>query len=212
MISQVALAARLGVGRTPLREALRMLQRERLVDAEYNRRIRIAPLTTEELEQLYALRILQETLAIRLSVPYLTDDELAELERLLIQMDRLSDGEFEVWEQPHRAFHQLLIAHAGQRVRASTDELQDHTERYRRALILQHPIALTLGAADHTRIVAACNDRDEIAAGDTLARHLGRTALSLISISDPLHDPVTVRAALRVAIADGAGVAPHEQR
>jgi DNA-binding GntR family transcriptional regulator len=44
VLSQVKLADAFGTGRTPLREALRMLQREGLIEAKYNRRVRVAAL------------------------------------------------------------------------------------------------------------------------------------------------------------------------
>src|SRR3984885_6529486 len=50
VMSQVALAQDLGISRTPLREALRMLQSEGLVEGEPNRRVRVAPMTASDLE------------------------------------------------------------------------------------------------------------------------------------------------------------------
>ena len=52
VMSQVALAEELGISRTPLREALRMLQSERLVEAEPNRRVRVAPMSPRDMEEL----------------------------------------------------------------------------------------------------------------------------------------------------------------
>ena len=66
-LSQVQLATKLGVSRGPLREAVRMLQREGLVEAEVNRRGRVSSFSIDDLEQLYAMRIVHESLAIRIT-------------------------------------------------------------------------------------------------------------------------------------------------
>src|SRR5437868_1733883 len=92
-LSQRELSQLTGVGRTPLREALRMLQREGLVEAEPNHRVRVADFSIPELEQLYAMRISLEALAIRLTVPLLQADELRQLERFLTQMAVLPSPE-----------------------------------------------------------------------------------------------------------------------
>lgn len=209
VISQVKLAERLSVNRTPLREALRMLQREGLVHAEYNRRIRIAPLRTAEFEQIYAIRVLQEALGIRLGVPRFSSVDLQRMAELIEEMESLASSDnFEQWEQPHRQFHRLLVSQAGERLRDSLAMLQDHTERYRRALIIQSPVALEHGAVDHRNIAAACAARDATAAGAWVARHLSRTALALISISEPTYDAVAIRESLRMVVGDDAPPEP----
>src|SRR5258708_18761937 len=92
-LSQRELSQLTGVGRTPLREALRMLQREGLVEAEPNHRVRVADFSISDLEQLYAMRISLEALAIRLTVPLLQADELRRLEGFLTQMAGLPTPE-----------------------------------------------------------------------------------------------------------------------
>jgi DNA-binding GntR family transcriptional regulator len=201
-LSQVQLARRLSVGRTPLREALRMLQHEGLVEGEYNRRVRVAPFSLDDLEELYALRVVQETLAIRLTVPRFGEQDLERLASLLEVMHRHENEDFELWEAAHQSFHRLLVVHAGRRVVASLEQLADHTSRYRRALLAAAPISYAIGAREHRSIVDACVASDAELSGELLARHLARTAISLSTLLRPEHDPVTVREALRTVIAD----------
>src|SRR6266852_3893384 len=75
-LSQVKLAQQLGVSRTPLREALRLLQHEGLVRGEPRQRVRISGFSITDLEQLYAARITLEALGIRLTIPRLSSNDL----------------------------------------------------------------------------------------------------------------------------------------
>jgi DNA-binding GntR family transcriptional regulator len=207
-LSQVQLAERMGMSRGPLREALRMLQREGLVEYERNRQVRVARFSIPDLEQLYAMRITLEAMAIRLTVPRLGGPEVAELDRLMCEMDELAvAGDVEAWEVPHRSFHRRLTAGAGERVIRTLDELADHSERYRRVYVSSTPRAWSQGAAEHASIVAAVRERDVDAAAERLARHLARTALSVMTTVAPEHEPAVVRSVLRT-VAQPAEPAP----
>jgi GntR family transcriptional regulator, rspAB operon transcriptional repressor len=199
-ISQVQLAKRLGVSRTPLREALRMLQREGLIDSEPNRRVRVAALSVTDLEQLYAARIVIDALRVRLVVPRLTPDELAEMGQRLDAM--AAERDLDPWDVHHRVFHDLLKQPVGTRLDRTAQDLFDHTERYRR-VYLAEPRAWLAAEREHTAIFEACSGGDAVTASHQVARHLGTTALTIIAMAEPERDPVPVREALRMVTGEG---------
>ena len=201
IISQVRLAKTVGVSRTPLREALRLLQMEGLVEAEHNRRVRISSLSLEDLEELYALRISTESLAIRLAVPQMIPSDLDVLREHLAEMTaRQQERDVDRWEVVHREFHRNLIQGAGCRCTRMFDEHSRQSERYRRAFISQEPRAWAAGEAEHAAIVEACAKKDASAAASLLARHLGRTALILLMSRAPEHEPAMIRTAIRSVV------------
>src|SRR5690348_11668607 len=131
ILSQVQLAQELGVSRTPLREALRLLQEERLVLAEHNHRVRVADINLEELETLYASRIMLEPLAVALTIPQLTASDLDALARTLTDMTEASARhDPDAWEAANGRFHALLVIHAEERMRASIKQSIEASERY----------------------------------------------------------------------------------
>jgi DNA-binding GntR family transcriptional regulator len=185
--SQAALAARLGVGRTPLREALRMLQREGLIISEPNHRIRVAGLSSEDVEELYIMRIALEEVAIRLTVPALTAADLAEMEGLMAQMDhydKTRDGA--AYDLPHRAFHQRLTYAAGPRISAEIAKLFDHAYRYRIRYGGLGPWEAR--RAEHRGILDAAAAHDVDGAAELLAQHYLHTLRLVFEVLEPDHD------------------------
>jgi DNA-binding GntR family transcriptional regulator len=198
-LSQVQLADEFGVSRGPVREALRLLEREGLVHAELNRRVRVASFSPADLEELYALRITTEGLAIRATVPHLTDDDIASLHADIEEMGALVGQDMATWEHVHRRFHHTLVAYSGARVVRLIEQLSDHAERYRLVYFAQGPRAWVQGDTEHREIVAACEAADPPAAAAALARHLARTASSVLMQVAPDHEPSLVRNAVRAA-------------
>jgi DNA-binding GntR family transcriptional regulator len=197
VLSQVKLARELGVSTTPLREAMRLLQAEGLLIAEHNRRSRVAPLDPKDIDAVYASRILTEALAISLAVPRMTADDVAALRRDLDAMREAGDArDLAAWEPVHRMFHRRLLA-GDEAMERIIDPVVDRSERYRRSSLYRSPARTwEIGNDEHEAIVAAIEARDESAAATLLARHLARSALTVLAQIAPDEDPVAIRAAL----------------
>jgi DNA-binding GntR family transcriptional regulator len=207
VMSQVALADDLGVSRTPLREALRRLQSEGLVLGEPNRRVRVAPMSTADLEQLYVMRVTLEAEALKLSVPRMTPEDMARLEGLMAEMAHYADErDYRRWNLPHHEFHRALTHHAGARVNVELAQMFDHAERYRRLHIGQGPSAWA--TTQHRDILDACKADDRSRAAGLLAGHLARTGLEVSELLDPDFIPDLLNA----AVIDAGGLIPKRSK
>jgi DNA-binding GntR family transcriptional regulator len=200
VVSQLDLAQRLGVSTTPLREALRQLQAEGLLEAEPNRRPRVPPLEIDDLHAVYAIRILLESLSISLTVNSLSDDDAKLIVSDLSDMRSAASGDLLEWEKLHTRFHRRLVSGAGAML-PTVLSFMDRAERYRRLSVFgEQPRGLTIGDAEHQRIVTACVTREAGEAGRELARHLARTAIGLSATFAPEVDPVPVRTAVALVL------------
>jgi DNA-binding GntR family transcriptional regulator len=204
--SQAELARDLDVGRTPLREAIRMLQSEGLIFTEPNRRVVIASLSIEDAEELYVLRIAVELAAARITLPQLSESDFAELEGYMAQMSHLAGGgppSLQLFRGPHRAFHQRFVGGAGQRCTRLIAELFDHAERYRRVYGGISQDEYDKRAIEHRALLDAAIGRDPEAVATALAAHYVATAMLVTSVLDPSYRLDRLRATVE-AIAPGA--------
>ena len=207
VMSQLQMVQTLGIGRTPVREALRVLQHEGLIISEPNRRVRIAELSVVDVEQLYVVRITLESLAIRMTLPQLAPNDLAELEGCLAQMDHFAARRETLNSEagPHPRFHALLVSGLGKRVSRLLAELDDHAARYRRAYLRLTPGSSEIQSREHRGIVDAVQGRNGDQAAARLVAHYVRTAYGVIEQLDPEYE------ALKLAEAVARAVTPDGQ-
>jgi DNA-binding GntR family transcriptional regulator len=204
--SQVVLSREFGVGRTPLREALRMLQNEGLVVSEPNRRVRIAEFSIDDLEQLYVMRIALETVAARITIPSLGPEDIAEMEGLIAQMDHLVDVEPEAFSQVHASFHARFVVGAGERPATLIAQLFDHAERYRLAFRRHEPNRWPERREEHRRMVEAARSGDGDQLADAIAVHYLRTAKGVADGMNPERELSALQTTV-AAVAPGAQAA-----
>ena len=206
-VSQASLAEELGVSRTPLREAARLLQNEGLLVGEPNQRLRVAEVSLEDLDQLYAVRVATEALALRVAVPLMGEEQVEAIEEALEQIGEraVAGGDF---DEAHRRFHRLLVEPAGERFASLAQTSWDHTSRYRVAYLSAVPDvsgALLDAQHDHRRITEAVRAGDGSAAALALADHYGRTARGVFEAVDGDFTPAALDEAIAsVRLARGA--------
>ncbi len=202
-LSQVSLARQLGVSRTPLREVLRMLQEEGLVEIEPNQRTRVSGLDPQELDDIYASRVLLETLALSMTMGNFRAASRTQAKRFLTAMRRAAKtGDFGAWFAAHAAYHRLITASAGEALQRQLQAFADRTIRYIRIYQLSEPNSWqAAGDVEHAQILEALTAGDELAALTGMAHHLARTALRVLTDCAPDYVPVAVPHA--VSLVDG---------
>src|ERR1700742_4233447 len=107
--SIVELSDRLGVSHIPVREALRRMEAEGLVELRPGRKARVAPLTQTDMHELFRLRALVEAEVMARAAPFYEDSELDAIEAMwdgLVVLPTASAAE--IFDQ-HSAFHELLV-------------------------------------------------------------------------------------------------------
>ncbi|MGH2766231.1 MAG: GntR family transcriptional regulator [Actinomycetota bacterium] len=166
------LAERSGVSAIPVREALRRLEAERLVESVANKGARVAELSFPDLADAYRLRTILEVEAVRLCLPNLTDDDLEQARRLKDGMTRLlAEGAADEGHEAHRRLHFLFYEKAGSTwLLHVIGTIWDHTERYRRLALQWGADPEDLGR-QHGEMLDSLGDRDLDGAIEAVRRH-----------------------------------------
>jgi DNA-binding GntR family transcriptional regulator len=114
-LRQERLAAEYNVSQMPIREALKELSAEGLVEHVPYRGVRVIEFSAGDIEDLYASRSFLEGKAARAAAANINSEELAELKKMLVQMRTdLEAGAITEYHQLNRHFHTLII-HASRR-------------------------------------------------------------------------------------------------
>lgn len=198
VLKQAEVARRLGVSRTPVREAFRMLQEEGLIAAEPDQRATVVGLDIYELDAAYASRILLECLAVRMTTATIEPAGLDVLDDAIsrMHMHRQRHRTSPEWAQAHRDFHRRTIAGAGTELMKEVQRLMDRTHQYLRLAQLGTEERGSAAERGHRRVVEAMRLHAQGPAAIAMAEHLADTARHLVAQVAPGHELLTVAAAI----------------
>lgn len=185
------LATRLGMSRTPVREALLRLEGQGLLKVRPRKGVRITPFSPRDMEEVYeVLTELESLAAANAASRSLTDADLAVLSQAIVDMDTaLVLNRREDWAAADDVFHSELVRLGNnERVRMIAEVMSDQVRRARLVTLYMRP-APTKSNDDHRQVVDAIRSGDperartvhrqhRIAAKDILLNLLERHHLS----------------------------------
>lgn len=179
-IVEQEISDQLGISRTPVREALKLLEAEGLVRVLPQRGTFVSELSTQDVEEIFALRESLEVLALQVAIRNLPTEELNELERFLSTLSPQSPPE--QFFESDRQLHSLIIKHGGnQRLAHFLDSLNVQVEQVRRISALR-PNRLELSMREHLGIVHAIQARDLATAEAELRQHTRNVKQSTVEV------------------------------
>lgn len=174
-LTEPVLAARLGVSRTPVREALHLLQAEELVVEQPTGGVRVAPLDPAGARRVFELRARLESLLAREACERATPADVTRLERLVDVMDAVRDHDDEVL-RIGAEFHAVVAAVADDRLCAALlRQIRGHVDRYR-ALTARERVGTTDHVDEHRAVVRAIAGGDPDAAEAAMRAHIDSSA------------------------------------
>jgi DNA-binding GntR family transcriptional regulator len=156
-LSQEALATRLGISVTPLREGLRRLESDGLIELRAHRTMAVPLLTRTDLHDLYAVRRQLDPFAAGAAAKNATDEQIAAIVAAVTV--RTAPG-LHTELVANRAFHRAIYTAAGNRVLTDIlDRLWNRSDRYR-LIVLRDHVSQSTALREHAEIAAAIQSRD----------------------------------------------------
>ncbi|SDC76483.1 DNA-binding transcriptional regulator, GntR family [Geodermatophilus telluris] len=183
-LGEVELADRLGVSRTPVREALSRLAAEGLVQVVPNRGARVATWTVAELEGVFDLRAVLEPRLTALAVPNARPADVDELDALARRMQEVGapgpDQDLDALVPLNRAFHDRLVALAGHPALAAALAAAIHPPIVRRNFLTYDEESLRRSLGHHAEIVAALRAGDPDWARAVMTSHIANARAVMV--------------------------------
>ena len=183
-MGEAELATRLGVSRTPVREALSRLAAEGLVEIVPNRGARVATWTVAELEGVFDLRSVLEPQLTAFAVPNAGPADVEELDDLAQRMvDVGCPGprqDLDALVPLNRAFHDKLVALAAHPALATALAAAIHPPIVRRNFLTYDEASLRRSLAHHSEIVAAVRAGDPEWARAVMTSHIANARAVMV--------------------------------
>ena len=172
-LGEEQMANKLGVSRTPVREALKELRKEGLVKMIYRKGAFVAEISSKDVEEIFLLREILECAAVKIAIPRLKEEDLIEMESLFnsvsknIEMKNYKD----IFDTDIK-LHSLIIDTAGNRRLSKFLNILNGQVHRMRVLSATAPGRLNESLQEHKDILEALKKRDIDLAEQRLKQHI----------------------------------------
>lgn len=182
-LTEIALAERLGVSRTPLRSAIHRLSEEGLVRTGANRGAVVVGITGEDIDDIFLIRMRLEGLAARLSAERISEEGLSHLTDLVeLSEFYVSRGKSEKLRELDGEFHERLYVECKNRPLMTTlSQLHNKIKLYRE-ISLSVPGRLEESVREHAEILRAIRSADGELADRLTTEHIAAAYRNIKSV------------------------------
>lgn len=184
-LMEIHLANQLGVSRTPIREAIRMLELEGLVIMLPRKGAQVANISKQDLRDVLELRKALDTLAISLACERITPDVLAKLKAKSVEFDEIIKSKnFSKIAEADVEFHDIIHEASGnKRLQVMVNNLAERIYRYRLEYIKEIDDYSQL-AAEHKEMVRCIEMGDQESAVNIIELHIDNQEKSIMTQLD----------------------------
>jgi len=178
-LKQQELADQLGMSATPIREVLRILESEGLLEHIPRKGVYVAEVSPQEAEEITPIRAVLEGLAVQLGVPNLTDEQVQTLEHLTKEMDEaLGRMDFVQVRKLNYDFHILIYRASGSATLVNM--IERLWPRFATNLLWMIPGRAQRSIEQHYVILEAIRERDAMRAATLVAEHIHTAGHSIV--------------------------------
>ncbi len=174
VLSELSLAKQLGVSRTPVREAIRRLEQEKILE-ETSRGLTVVGITHEDMLDMYDIRLQIEGMSARRAAARITDEELAAMRETLdlqrFYVEKGGENSSAQIKNLDSQFHEQLYQASGSKAYSDTlISLHKKITKFRMASVSKHSRAMQ-SLAEHEAIYEALAARDVEKAAEAATAH-----------------------------------------
>jgi DNA-binding GntR family transcriptional regulator len=185
-VAETDVAQRLGISRTPVREAFRQLESEGFLTVAPRRGAVVSPVVEKDVMEFYAIKSILEGYAARAATPHLTERDIRRMEELNNDLeDYAGKGDAKACTRVHNEFHEVFLRACGnEQLRKLVQNLVQQFQRFRISLTVTGKLERSI--AQHRAIVKAFKARDADLAERLVKENADEGAETLIrEVLDP---------------------------
>jgi len=178
-LKEIALAEEFGVSRTPVREALRQLEQDGLVEIIPGQGAKVVPLTADDIEDVYDIRLSLELLALDIAGTGLRLQRLKEIADLMRQF--AGERDYRKHAEIDRSLHDYLVQSTGRRYLIAMYSQTGRLMQRFRSLGFREPEVLARATREHLEFIEAVLVRNLDRAREVMRDHIENSKLCALA-------------------------------